>query len=308
MKQISPALLGLVLLLTPKGATAQQYDDFDYATTNGNAVIITGYTGNGGAVAIPSTINGLPVTTVWLGGLQNDANITSLAIPSSVTQIAGLHNCEGLFAITVDPANQVYSSLDGVLFNNAQTHILLFPPARAGSYTIPDGVLYVAVAAFSYSTGLVSVVIPSSVSSIDLEAFAACFELTNVFFLGNATPADSFGSVFAEDHSATLYYLPGTAGWNTNYEPSLGYYLPYGTWLPPVLWNPAASSPALRNGQFSFDITGTPNIPIAVEASTNLANGAWVRLWTGLLAGGQLSFSDPSWTNSAARFYRVHWP
>jgi len=75
-----------------------------------------------------------------------------------------------------------------------------------------------------------------------------------------------------------------------------------------VLWNPQARSSALRSGQFSFDVTGTPDIPIVIEAATNLTNGAWVPLQTGLLSGGLLHFTDPSWTNFPARFYRIRWP
>jgi hypothetical protein len=231
MKQIPAALLGLVLLLSPKAATAQQYGDFEY-TNNGNAVTITDYTGNGGAVTIPSTINGLPVTII--GG--------------------------------------------------------------------------VAANAFAGSIGLVSVTIPSSVSQIGWQAFVGCSALTNVFFLGNAPDADPGGSVFLGDPNATVYYLPGTTGWDWQPfgRPPLGY--PNYEYLPAVLWNPRAQSPALRSGQFSFDITGTPDIPIVIEAATNLTNGAWVPLQTGLLSGGLLHFTDPSWTSFPARFYRIRWP
>ena len=47
----------LMLLALPAPVQAQ----FNYTTNNGT-ITITGYTGSGGAVTIPSTINGLPVT------------------------------------------------------------------------------------------------------------------------------------------------------------------------------------------------------------------------------------------------------
>ncbi len=54
MKNIWGKLLGLVLgLMLPVVAQAQ----FLY-TTNNSAITITRYTGSGGAVIIPSTING----------------------------------------------------------------------------------------------------------------------------------------------------------------------------------------------------------------------------------------------------------
>lgn len=57
-------LLLLLLLTLPAVVEAQ----FDY-TINEGTITITGYTGSGGAVAIPGTINGLPVTESGSGGL-----------------------------------------------------------------------------------------------------------------------------------------------------------------------------------------------------------------------------------------------
>jgi len=45
-----------------------------------------------------------------------------------------------------------------------------------------------------------------------------------------------------------------------------------------------------------------------VEASTNLANPAWILVGTNILDGGSYYFSDPQWTNYPARFYRLRWP
>ena len=50
----------LLLLLTLPAVVQAQ---FNYTTNNGT-ITITGYTGPGGAVAIPDTINGLPVTSI----------------------------------------------------------------------------------------------------------------------------------------------------------------------------------------------------------------------------------------------------
>ena len=54
-------LLSLLLLFTLP--IAAQALDFTYTTSNGT-ITITGYTGPGGAVTIPTTINGLPVTSI----------------------------------------------------------------------------------------------------------------------------------------------------------------------------------------------------------------------------------------------------
>ena len=42
-------------------------------TTNNGAIMITGYTGSGGAVFIPSTTNGYPVTSIGDAAFSNKA-------------------------------------------------------------------------------------------------------------------------------------------------------------------------------------------------------------------------------------------
>jgi BspA type Leucine rich repeat region (6 copies) len=92
---------GLLLFALPIVAQAQ----FTYTTNNGT-VTITGYTGPGGAVTIPSTINGLPVTSI---GYQVFAwsSLTSVRIPYGVTNIGyqAFWACFNLTAITVNALN-----------------------------------------------------------------------------------------------------------------------------------------------------------------------------------------------------------
>ena len=52
----------------------------------------------------------------------------------------------------------------------------------------------------------------------------------------------------------------------------------------------------------------TADIPIVVEASTNLANANWVPLQSLNLTNGAFYFSDPNWTNYPARNYRIRSP
>jgi hypothetical protein len=59
-------LLPLLLLLSLPAAVQAQ--DYTYMTNN-SAITITKYTGSGGAVAIPDTINSLPVTSIGTGTL-----------------------------------------------------------------------------------------------------------------------------------------------------------------------------------------------------------------------------------------------
>ena len=79
-----------------------------------------------------------------------------------------------------------------------------------------------------------------------------------------------------------------------------------------MLWNPQVNtgeaSFGVHSNQFGFTITGTPNIPIMVEASTNIASLVWVPLQTCTLTNGSIYFTRPQWTNYPARFYRLRSP
>jgi hypothetical protein len=70
----------------------------------------------------------------------------------------------------------------------------------------------------------------------------------------------------------------------------------------------AAANFGVQNNQFGFNITGTANLPIVVEACTNLANPAWTPLQSLTLTNGLFYFSEPLQTNSTGRFYRVSSP
>jgi len=71
---------------TAVGTYVAVFNGLNYTTNNG-AITITGYTGPGGAVTIPDTINGLPVTSIGEEAFEDCANLTTVTIPSSVASI-----------------------------------------------------------------------------------------------------------------------------------------------------------------------------------------------------------------------------
>jgi hypothetical protein len=114
--------------------------------------------------------------------------------------------------------------------------------------------------------------------------------------LGTTTPFLGVGA-------ATAYYLAGTTGWEA--------FVTNGG-VPAMLWNPliqtSDGSFGFRNNQFGFNITGTSNIPVLLEACTNLAAPIWFPLLSGTLTNGSVSFSEAIPTNGESRFYRIRWP
>ena len=85
-----PTLSTLVVLLglAPLAVEAAQSGDFMYSS-DGSAITITGYTGYGGAVIVPGTIAGLPVTRIGEAAFRNCSELTSVAMPAAVVSIEG---------------------------------------------------------------------------------------------------------------------------------------------------------------------------------------------------------------------------
>jgi hypothetical protein len=203
-------------------------------TTNAGAITITGYTGAGGAVTIPDTINGYPVTSIgdyaFLGNtsltsvtigtnvtsIQDYAfdacsSLTSITIPSGVTQIGEFWvfgQCNSLISITVDSSNSVYSSVAGVLFDKSQTTLIQFPGGLGGSYTIPNSVASIGWAAFADSS-LTNVTIPSSVTGVATYAFWDCNGLISIAVDSSNSAYSSVAGVLFDKSLTTLIQFPG---------------------------------------------------------------------------------------------------
>ncbi|MBN2107894.1 MAG: thrombospondin type 3 repeat-containing protein [Deltaproteobacteria bacterium] len=79
----------IVCLFHVSAAFAEQSGDFTYMVSGSDNVTITGYTGSGGAVVIPDTIDGMPIVSIGRSAFVYNATITSVLIPASVTQIWG---------------------------------------------------------------------------------------------------------------------------------------------------------------------------------------------------------------------------
>jgi hypothetical protein len=265
----------------------------DTYTTNNGTITITGYTGPGGAVTIPSAINGLPVTSIGPGAFAGCRNLTNVAIPSSITIIGdqAFFYCTNLASVTL-PTSVTSIGQGAFVACTALT-----------SVAIPNSLTNIPAMVFMGCTSLTNITIPNGVTSIGDRAFDVCSSLAGVYFQGNA-PSLGSALVFDAFDNTTIYYLPGTTGWGTTFGglPTALWYLPN----PLIL----ASVPGfgVQSNAFGFIISWATNLPVVVEACTNLANHGWSALKTNALSGGWSYFSDLQWSNYPVRFYRVRSP
>jgi hypothetical protein len=328
-----------IYLLVLGVAGGVEGSDFTY-TNNGGRITITDYTGPGGNVTIPSTIDGFPVTAIGEGAFSPSYSasngITAVSFPSSLISIgdSSFLFCKDLASVTIpDSVTQLGEeafcscyTLTNVIIGRGIRRIgggyMEGGPNKFGTFqwctsltriAIPDNVTNIgdgaihlggALGAFYFCSSLTNVTIGKGLSYLGAGAFNWCTNLTSVFFGGNAPTigVDYFGEdVFHVDDVATVYYLPGTTGWG----PTLA-------GVPTKLWNPQMR-PAYGNlgagtRQFGFNIAGTADIPIVIEASANSAGDSWVDLQSCTVTNGTIDFSDPQSTALPARFYRIRSP
>ena len=125
-------------------------------------------------------------------------SLTSVIIPNSVIVI-GSHaffNCTSLISINVESENNVYASLNGVLFNKGKNILICCPAGKAGAYLIPSSVTNIGEFAFSDCSSLISVTLPNSITNIGKEAFSSCTNLTSITNLNSVPINISHLSVF----------------------------------------------------------------------------------------------------------------
>ena len=138
-------LVFVIALGATPSVLAETWEDYTYNVDNQEATI-TGYTGTGGDVVIPNSIDGNTVTGIGNDAFRGCTSLISVKIPAGVTRIGrnAFSGCSSLIDVV-----------------------------------IPDGVTSVEACTFSGCINLVSVEIPTSVTCIGESAFYNCSSLAN---------------------------------------------------------------------------------------------------------------------------------
>ena len=205
----------------------------NYKSVNGLLLSKDGKTllqGVNGDVTIPDG-----VTTIGRWAFRGCSGLTRVTIPSSVTGIAKVdvsedmyydHNhvnhfwadyprgstpaflgCVGLTEISVDAANPVYKSVNGLLLSKDGKVLI---QGVNGSVTIPDGVMRIREKAFYDCKGLTRVTLPDSLTYIEDDAFSGCGGLTEIVVgEGNPVYKSVNGFLLSKDGTALIQGING---------------------------------------------------------------------------------------------------
>ncbi len=168
--------------------------DFTYKNVLGQAVV-TGYTGAGGKVEIPSTLGLLPVTGIADGAFEQNHTVTEVVIPEGVTSIGerAFNDCTSLASVSWPStlqtigASAFYScgSLTEVDLPAGVTSIgdyAFFGCVSLEGVSVPGTVRDWGVASFAYNFALDKVTIGAGVTYVPERAFKDCKNLGTVEF------------------------------------------------------------------------------------------------------------------------------
>ncbi len=171
----------------------------------------------------------LSESTVSIGAyaFADCSGLIGITIPKSVIAI-GEHafvDCSSLSAIVVDPENDHFSAVEGVLYDKYCTTLIRYPMGKTGNCVIPDGVVTICENAFRDCSGLESIKVPDSVSNIGDYAFYGCSGMTQISLPGNVQTIGS--SAFRSSGLLSICFvgdLPSIAYNSFSYVEATCYY------------------------------------------------------------------------------------
>ncbi len=113
------------------------------------------------------------------------SQLTELTLPASVESIGegAFFNCVKLKNIDVSAENKNFRSVDGVLLSADGKTLVLYPRGKRGSqYVVPNGVETIGANAFAGCFQLTEIAFPNGLKTIGSGAFMMCVQLSKISF------------------------------------------------------------------------------------------------------------------------------
>jgi hypothetical protein len=182
---------GVFLYCSSLGEFIQEYSTGNYEVKN--SVLFDKK--NEELITCPATINGIfnvpeHIKIIGYNAFLDCKNITAINIPSSVTDIGysisdrssdpagAFSGCNNLASINVDPNNNTYISIDGLLYSNFE--LLFCPIKKNGDIQVPTFVKSIRAKAFANCENVNSIYLPDSITEIAGNVFENCTNLREI--------------------------------------------------------------------------------------------------------------------------------
>lgn len=150
-----------------------------------------------GAYAIPQG-----VLEIGSHAFENCNDLTDVTIPASVASIVGNPFDFAQLELKLAPENPDFSLIDGVLFDQTGTRLLVYPCGRPGdTYEVPEGTVEIGEFAFAGCQQLSAVTIPESVTVIGSNSFWNCENLRLYVWDG------SYAQRYAREHRMDFFEI-----------------------------------------------------------------------------------------------------
>ena len=211
-------IFGGVIHVLPARAKTDGY--FTYTIFDGEVTITGCDKSVNGALEIPETIEGYPVTSIGEEAFMRCNGLTSVSIPKSITGIGlrafyACNNMEGVYITDIEAWYEVrfadYASNPLFCAKN-----LYLNNELVRELELLDGMTTIGKNVFSGCCSLISVSIPDSVTSIGENAFGGCRNLTSIHIPDSVTRIA--GYAFSDCTSLTNINIPDSVtsiGMNT---------------------------------------------------------------------------------------------
>ncbi len=179
---------------------------YQYIINADNTISITEWDGTNTEIVIPEKIDNKIVTSIEKKAFKGCSNLNKIDLPSGLKSIGefafddcsnlkeiklpskvmkienwAFDRCTSLVGIYVDPENEYYQSIEGVLFDKSGAELLRYPAGRIEeNYVIPAKVRKIGNSAFDSCNNLIEVKLSPSVWIIEDFAFINCNKLISM--------------------------------------------------------------------------------------------------------------------------------